>query len=124
MDLLPVSFAFHGPQKGLGSWPRLIAEVTAPNTTIRVGPYEPTEEDEVPPGGEADAPLPWVTWTPYTYPFNLSGQPALSLPCGFDTDGLPIGLQIIGPWGADDLIMELAQRFERVLGRPKPALPA
>ena len=81
-------------------------------------------EDEVPPGGEADAPLPWVTWTPYTYPFNLSGQPALSLPCGFDTDGLPIGLQIIGPWGADDLIMELAQRFERVLGRPKPALPA
>lgn len=78
-------------------------------------------EDEVPPGGEIDAPLPWVTWTPYTYPFNLSGQPAISIPCGFDTNGLPIGLQIVGPWGADDLIMDLAQRFERVLGRPRAA---
>ena len=78
-------------------------------------------EDEVPPGGEIDAPAPWVSWTPYTYPFNLSGQPALSLPCGFDTDGLPIGLQVVGPWGADDLIMDLAQRFERVLGRPRSA---
>ena len=97
-------------------------------TDILVMPTMPltafAAEDEVPPGGEIDAPLPWLTWTPYTYPFNLSGQPALSLPCGFDAEGLPIGLQIVGAWGADDLVMEVAQRFERVLGRPDAALPA
>ena len=78
-------------------------------------------EDEVPPGGEADAPLPWVSWTPYTYPFNLSGQPAVSIPCGLDRDGLPVGLQAVAKWGADRLAMAVARRFERVLGRARPA---
>jgi aspartyl-tRNA(Asn)/glutamyl-tRNA(Gln) amidotransferase subunit A len=78
-------------------------------------------EDEVPPGGEADAPLPWVTWTPYTYPFNLSGQPAVSIPCGFDEDRLPVGLQIVARWGADRLAIAVARRFERILGRARPA---
>ncbi len=78
-------------------------------------------EDEVPPGGEADAPLPWVTWTPYTYPFNLSGQPALSIPCGFDENRLPVGLQAIAKSGADRLVLAVGRRFERILGRPQPA---
>ena len=78
-------------------------------------------EDEVPPGGEADAPLPWVTWTPYTYPFNLSGQPAVSIPCGLDGDRLPVGLQIVAKWGADRLAIAVARRFERILGRARPA---
>ena len=77
--------------------------------------------DEVPPGGEADAPLPWVTWTPYTYPFNLSGQPAVSIPCGFDGDGLPVGLQVVARWGADRLAIAVARRFERALGRARTA---
>lgn len=78
-------------------------------------------EDEVPQGGEADAPLPWVSWTPYTYPFNLSGQPAVSIPCGFDGSGLPVGLQVVAKWGADRLAIAVARRFERVLGRARPA---
>ncbi len=77
--------------------------------------------DEVPPGGEADAPLPWVSWTPYTYPFNLSGQPAVSIPCGLDRDRLPVGLQVVAGWGADRLAMAVARRFEPVLGRARPA---
>ena len=77
--------------------------------------------DEVPPGGEADAPLPWVSWTPYTYPFNLSGQPAVSIACGFDAGGLPVGLQVVAGWGADRLALAVARRFERVLGRARPA---
>jgi aspartyl-tRNA(Asn)/glutamyl-tRNA(Gln) amidotransferase subunit A len=73
-------------------------------------------ESEVPAGGEADAPLPWITWTPYTYPFNISGQPAMSLPCGLAPDGLPIGLQIVGPWGSDALVMEFSSRIEAAIG--------
>ena len=37
-----------------------------------------------------------LNWTPYTFPFNLTGQPAATVPCGFDGDGLPMGLQIVG----------------------------
>ncbi|NIP73483.1 MAG: amidase, partial [Gammaproteobacteria bacterium] len=40
-------------------------------------------------------------WTPFTYPFNLTGNPAASVPCGFTADGLPVGLQIVGPRFAD-----------------------
>jgi aspartyl-tRNA(Asn)/glutamyl-tRNA(Gln) amidotransferase subunit A len=79
---------------------------------------------EVPPGGEVDAPLPWITWTPYTYPFNLSGQPAISLPCGLAPDGLPVALQIVGPFGSDALVLALARRIETVLAfRDRHPLP-
>src|SRR5437879_6470980 len=67
---------------------------------------------EVPLGGEADAKLPWVTWTPYTYPFNLTGQPAISIPCGFDPGGLPVGLQVVGPWGHDERVLDFAWACE------------
>ena len=70
---------------------------------------------EVPPGGEADAPLPWVTWTPYTYPFNITGQPAISIPCGLAPGELPVGLQIVGPWAHDGRVLDFAQACERVL---------
>lgn len=67
---------------------------------------------EVPPGGEADAKLPWITWTPYTYAFNITGQPAISIPCGFDPHAMPVGLQIIGPWGHDDRVLSFAESCE------------
>jgi aspartyl-tRNA(Asn)/glutamyl-tRNA(Gln) amidotransferase subunit A len=70
---------------------------------------------EVPPGGEADAKLPWITWTPYTYPFNITGQPAISIPCGFAPDGMPVGLQVVGPWGHDERVLAFAARCERAL---------
>lgn len=70
---------------------------------------------EVPEGGEADAKLPWITWTPYTYPFNITGQPAISIPCGFDPGGLPVGLQVIGPWGRDERVLDFARACERAL---------
>lgn len=70
---------------------------------------------EVPPGGEADAKLPWITWTPYTYPFNITGQPAISIPCGFAPDGLPVGLQVVGPWGHDERVIRFASQCERAL---------
>ena len=47
-----------------------------------------------------------------TIPFNVTGQPALSLPIGFDQN-LPLGMQIIGKPGEDDLVCAAAQAFER-----------
>jgi aspartyl-tRNA(Asn)/glutamyl-tRNA(Gln) amidotransferase subunit A len=70
---------------------------------------------EVPPGGAAGAPLPWITWTPYTYPFNITGQPAISIPCNLGAGRLPVGLQIIGPWAHDDRVLDFAQSCERAL---------
>jgi aspartyl-tRNA(Asn)/glutamyl-tRNA(Gln) amidotransferase subunit A len=49
----------------------------------------------------------------YTYPFNVSGHPACSVPVGFDSDGLPVGLQIVGRRHEDHVVMQLARAFER-----------
>jgi Asp-tRNA(Asn)/Glu-tRNA(Gln) amidotransferase A subunit family amidase len=49
---------------------------------------------------------------PFTFPFNLTGQPAASVPCGFTSDGLPVGLQIVGRWHADALVLRAAAGFE------------
>ncbi|GAA2247492.1 amidase family protein [Herbiconiux moechotypicola] len=70
---------------------------------------------EVPPGGEADAQLPWITWTPYTYPFNITGQPAITIPTHLRPGALPVGLQLVGPWAHDQRVLDVAERFEAVL---------
>jgi aspartyl-tRNA(Asn)/glutamyl-tRNA(Gln) amidotransferase subunit A len=54
----------------------------------------------------------WTDWTPFTYPFNLTQQPAASIPCGFTQGGLPVGLQIVGPRYADALVLRAARAFE------------
>jgi aspartyl-tRNA(Asn)/glutamyl-tRNA(Gln) amidotransferase subunit A len=54
----------------------------------------------------------WLEWSPYTYPFNLTQQPAASVPCGFASDGLPIGLQIVGAMRNDALVLRAARAFE------------
>lgn len=54
----------------------------------------------------------WTSWTPYTYPFNMTQQPAMSVPCGFTAEGLPAGLQIVGPRHADRTVMRAAQAYE------------
>jgi Asp-tRNA(Asn)/Glu-tRNA(Gln) amidotransferase A subunit family amidase len=57
----------------------------------------------------------YLEWHSYTVPFNVTGQPALSLPCGTTAEGLPVGLQIAGPPGADALVLALAAALERAL---------
>ena len=56
----------------------------------------------------------WMNWSPYTYPFNLTQQPAASVPCGFTADGLPVALQIVGPPRNDALVLRAARAYERV----------
>lgn len=50
----------------------------------------------------------WTGWTPFTYPFNLTQQPAATVPCGVDEDGLPVGVQLIGARHADALVLRAA----------------
>ncbi|ALM83514.1 amidase [Bordetella sp. N] len=61
-------------------------------------------------------------WFPWTMPFNMTGNPAISLPNGFDAAGLPIGIQFIGSLGQDNALLQLALAFEALTpqhyGRP------
>ena len=52
-------------------------------------------------------------WFPYTHPFNLSGNPAVTLPAGFHSDGLPVGIQLVARRGADALLCRVAALFEQ-----------
>ena len=54
----------------------------------------------------------WTSWTPFTYPFNLTQQPAASVPCGFTRAGLPIGLQIVGARYKDALVLRAAHAYQ------------
>jgi aspartyl-tRNA(Asn)/glutamyl-tRNA(Gln) amidotransferase subunit A len=62
----------------------------------------------------------WPSWTGFTYPFNLTQQPAASVPCGVSADGLPIGLQIVGPRFRDDLVLRAAAAYEAAHPAPLP----
>lgn len=64
-----------------------------------------------------------ANWFPWTMPFNLTGHPAISLPCGADRDGLPIGMQLVGRFREDAQLLQAAMSFEAV-HRPAHALPA
>ncbi|MCX7160992.1 MAG: amidase [Proteobacteria bacterium] len=54
----------------------------------------------------------WTDWSPFSYPFNLTQQPAATVPCGLTSEGLPVGLQIVGPRYSDALVLRAARAFE------------
>ena len=54
----------------------------------------------------------WLSWTPYSFPFNLTQQPAASVPCGFTHDSLPIGLQIVGRMFDDAGVLAACAAYE------------
>jgi aspartyl-tRNA(Asn)/glutamyl-tRNA(Gln) amidotransferase subunit A len=64
----------------------------------------------------------WLDWTPMTWPFNLTTQPAASVPCGVTATGLPIGLQIVASRFREDLVLRASGIVEA--GIPMPAPPA
>lgn len=77
--------------------------------TVPIPPFEAGHD--TPPGSAAKS---WVEWSSFSFPINLSQQPACSVPCGFTQDGLPIGLQIIGARGADTEVLSAALTFEEM----------
>ena len=68
---------------------------------------------EVPAGSQSPR---WTSWTPFSYPFNLTQQPAATVPCGLTGAGLPVGLQIVGPRHADALVLRAAKAFQETRG--------
>jgi aspartyl-tRNA(Asn)/glutamyl-tRNA(Gln) amidotransferase subunit A len=86
----------------------LLITPTMPTGAIPLG------ADLPPPGfaGQAEwGPL-WTDWCPFTPPFNVTQQPAASVPCGLDADGLPVGLHIVGPRRGDALVLKAMRAFE------------
>jgi aspartyl-tRNA(Asn)/glutamyl-tRNA(Gln) amidotransferase subunit A len=77
--------------------------------TVPITPFLAGEE--VPIGWHSPR---WTSWTPFTYPFNMTQQPAASVPCGWSRTGLPIGLQVVGPRHADDRVLAACEAYERV----------
>jgi aspartyl-tRNA(Asn)/glutamyl-tRNA(Gln) amidotransferase subunit A len=74
---------------------------------------------EVPAGSPASR---WTSWTPFTYPFNLTQQPAANIPCGLSEDGLPVGLQVIAARHADPLVLRVCKAYEDARGPQNPPL--
>jgi len=87
--------------------------------TLPIPPFEAGRN--VPEGWSAER---WESWAPFCYPFNLTQQPAVTVPCGFTESGLPIGLQIVGPKYRDDLALRGAYAYQaaRPLTERLPAL--
>lgn len=57
-------------------------------------------------------PAAMLGWTPFSYPFNLTQQPASTVPCGLTAAGLPIGLQVVGPMFGDALVLRASRAYE------------
>ena len=73
---------------------------------------------EVPEGWPAPR---WTSWTPFSYPFNMTQQPAASLPCGLTSTGLPAGLQVVGPRHADVTVLAVCKAYQDARGWPAPS---
>ena len=77
---------------------------TLPLTAFEAGRLAPSGSDQTD----------WAHWTPFSFPFNLTQQPAASIPCGFTSAGLPVGLQIVAAKYQDRLVLRVARAFEQL----------
>src|SRR5262247_1695327 len=77
--------------------------------TVAVPPFD---AGALPPREIAGQDVSVLGWMPFTYPFNMTGQPAASVPAGWTDDGLPIGLQIVGRRHADGMVLAASAAFE------------
>jgi aspartyl-tRNA(Asn)/glutamyl-tRNA(Gln) amidotransferase subunit A len=94
--------------RDLALWHRKYDLLLAPVTPTAAPPVETLYNSESFPR--------WTKGAPYTLPFNLTGQPAASMPAGLTTAGLPVGLQIIGAPRTDHLVLRAMRAYEGVTG--------
>jgi len=112
-DLLDATGARHADGAVMNAFHErydLLVTPQMPTTAIAAGV-------DFPPGQGMSS---WLDWSPYTYPFNWTQQPAASVPCGIASDGLPVALQVVGPRYGESLLLRASRAFERV--RPFPSL--
>ncbi len=103
-------FAANKARGELGSRMRLFMEKfdvlvtpTLPITAFKAGLLQPDD-----PASQGK----WVNWTPFTYPFNLTQQPAASVPCGLSSSGLPVGLHVVGKMFDDATVLKVCAAYE------------
>ncbi|MGH3242527.1 MAG: amidase [Spirillospora sp.] len=84
----------------------LLVTPTVPGVAFPAGQNGPTPETS----------HVWASWTPYTYPFNMTRQPALSVPCGRTSSGLPVGLHMVGPRHKDARVLRAGRAYEKKTG--------
>lgn len=106
--------AFGRRMNGLHATYDLLVTPQMPITAFAAG-------HEVPPDGSRRR---WWEWSPFTYPFNLTQQPAATVPCGFAPDGLPVALQLVGPKFGDARVLQAARAFESAAPFRMPDIPA
>ena len=90
---------------------------------LLLAPITPTAAPPVETLYNSDAFPRWTKGAPYTLPFNLTGQPAASMPAGLTAAGLPVGLQIVGPPRADALVLRAMRSYESASGWAWPQPP-
>ena len=88
----------------MADWDLLVT----PAVSVAAFPAERLQPEHWP-----EHPWDWLQWSEFCYPFNMSGLPAASVPCGFAPDGLPVGMQLVGRRGADHAVLQAAATFER-----------
>ena len=93
---------YHGWREFMKSYD-LFLSPTLPVTAFSAGDDHP--------GDIAGHPTSYLGWTAFTYPFNVTGQPAATVPAGFAGDGLPVGLQIVGRWRDDAGVLRASAAF-------------
>ncbi len=82
----------------------LMLTPTLPVTAFTAGDDHPAQID--------GRPTTYLGWTAFTYPFDITGQPAATLPCGFASNRLPVGLHIVGRWRDDITVLRASAAFE------------
>ncbi len=97
---------YHGWREFMGRYD-LFLTPTLPVTAFTTGFDHP--------GDIAGHPTSYLGWTAFTYPFNITGQPAATVPAGFARNGLPIGLQIVGRWRDDVGVLRASAAFESLM---------
>jgi aspartyl-tRNA(Asn)/glutamyl-tRNA(Gln) amidotransferase subunit A len=96
---------YHAMQRFMEQYDLLVTP-QLPVTAFEAGRSHP---DEI-----AGRPLSYLSWTAFTYPFNLTGHPAATVPCGFAGNGLPVALQFVGRWRDDATVLRAAAAYEEL----------
>ena len=100
----------HGYSRRVAGWWAggfdVLLTPTLPQPPPPLGTFDPTVGDPVLAGMRA------AQFAVYTSPFNMTGQPAISLPLGWSSEGLPVGVQMVGAYGREDVLLRVASQLE------------